>query len=496
MICPKCGRNNEGNICPYCDELEILDNTDEYLRRREEFDAPAFEEVEEEGVEENKESPLFAVFKRRWHVFAVIAGAAIVAAITLTHLPRSFNGHLSFVSQGQIKGVEKGQAKDMADTSEVIFSCDGTSYFQTGIPDELKGNKSLQLGSSVADNTGTHFAHTAYNGDTGENVIYLWDRDGSAKEAVSSSADLELRYISEAGDVVYTGTDVLNDQWYNGETDLNICSRNSEGSKTVCKSVKSFLIYPAKDRIIYMDKSGVLQSCSIKNPEDRKKMSDSVTVLLGELSGENNRFDKNAGILNTKEYADLICFRRSGEWIISDAQGNSIVAPGDVGGEKAGFIYDDQNRIVYMSDGGILSKAFIGDNGLKSFQNMGDLSGEGTIIWDDYKGMLLYPDNEGRLMYEGASGSGESAQGIEPKTLLKVENDGGYMYVSGEDIYYGHEFGRTPEKLINNDKDRAPNRAAADGDDLYYLQDGHLYRINKAGGTPEDMGECENLIVS
>ena len=85
MICPKCGRNIEGNSCPYCDELEIYDRTQEYMERR----ARYVKELQEEESEKEGTGPFVRKKKkirkgafsfRRLIVPLVVAGGGIAAA--------------------------------------------------------------------------------------------------------------------------------------------------------------------------------------------------------------------------------------------------------------------------------------------------------------------------------------------------------------------------------------------------------------------------------
>lgn len=492
MICPKCGRNNEGNICPYCDELEIFDRTDDYLKRREEFETPQ----NEPEKETESDSPLFSFFKRRWPVLAVIAGAGIAAAVTFTHLPRSFHGSLSYISQGRLINIEKGHAGGAKDTAQLIFSSDGKKYFDKNLPSVLIDNKDLQLRASAADNTGTYFAHTAYNASTGENVLYMWDKNGHVKELYSNSANVDIRYVSPSGRVVFTCTDVLNDQWYTGETGVFICGITQEVVKTLSKSVESFLIYPASDRIICLDKDEVLSSVSIENPENKKIIAREVKGLLGEKSGENDSFHKESGVLNGEAGADLICYRCRSEWIIGSFTGETIVNTGESGGEKAAFAYDRDNKLVYMTDAGVVSKAIVADNGLKPFEALGETVADDDFLWDDHLGVLLFANREGELMSAGTSGTVKLMDGLEQGTLVNVENDGGYMCISGQDICYGKDFGSTAFRLADTGSKTGLTGAAADGDSVFYILKGNLFRVDKKGGEPEDLGVCEKLTVS
>jgi len=494
MICPKCGRNIEGTLCPYCDEPQIDDNTDEYLKRKSAYE----ESLKDTEPEPEERQTGGRKFKRRYAVITLAAiGAALAVALVSTHLPRSFDGRLYTESGGKVFSITDG---GLSETTGRMFSSEGKSvYAEVREPEGISAVPASGLKGYAASSNGEYFALTQLedNGTDDNYSLYIWNKNGDFVKALSQKDVITVRDVTNSGEVIYTTSPVLNDQWYTGDDVLHIYKVTGASggsltgeSKKIGDSVQSFFIYENVKALVCLDKSGQLYTCPGYDPEKRVLISDGVTKVLPENGDEDNYFSSAAASVNTSKSADLIAYLRDGIWSLTDTGGRIGLTLG-AAGENTEFIYDDSNRVLYKAEGAGLSRCILSDSGLTDWEAIGTV-GE-NLLWDAHKSTLIFETSEGGLARAETGNVTEIAREDAGVSLYRIFNGEGYVYRSDDGIFVTHDIKGVPVRLSGEISGEIRMCAQIKGMLYIYAGDG-LYTVDRDGRVTES-GSCEGLYV-
>lgn len=496
MICPKCGRNIEGNICPYCDEPQIDDNTEEYLRRKNAYE----ESLAREDEPEEEAKPPARRFKRK-HGIAILAviGAALAVALFTTHLPKVYHGRLFTEKEGVVYEIS-GNGEPVPKEGR-IYSSEGKSvYAEVREPEELSLARGAQLKGYSASKNGEHFALATLEGTDGEESygLYLWNRNGTEAKALSTKDVVSVKDVTDSGEVIYTTSPVLNDQWYMGDSSLNVtfqANRDSGGEiagerTRLSDKLRSFFVYEQARSIICLDESGQLNSFPGYKPEDRRDISAGVSVVLAEKPDQDNYFSRDTTGVNAASSADLIAYLSEGIWRMTDTQGRVTLTLG-AAGEDAEFIYDNSDRVVYKKEGAQLSRSIVTEAGLRGWELIGEAAG--SMVWDADKNTLIYEDADGALRRVRSSENTLIAENVKAGSLKKIQNGGGYLFEGADGLYISRDFRGAPARLSGEIAGEIENIAEYKGA-VYVHAGGRLYAIDK-GNNVRDMDACDGLHV-
>ena len=494
MICPKCGRNIEGTLCPYCDEPQIDDNTDEYLKRKSAYE----ESLKDTEPEPEERQAGGRKFKRRYAVITLAAiGAALAVALVTTHLPRSFNGKLYTESGGKVFSITDG---GLSETTGRMFSSEGKSvYAEVREPEGISAVPASGLKGYAASSNGEYFALTQLedNGTDDNYSLYIWNKNGDFVKALSQKDVITVRDVTNSGEVIYTTSPVLNDQWYTGDDVLHIYKVTGASggsltgeSKKIGDSVQSFFIYENVKALVCLDKSGQLYTCPGYDPEKRVLISDGVTKVLPENGDEDNYFSSSAATVNTSKSADLIGYLRDGIWSLTDTEGRIGLTLG-AAGENAEFIYDDSDRVLYKAEGAGLSRCILSDSGLTDWETIGS-AGDG-IVWDAYKSTLIFKTAGGGLSRAGSRDVAQIAEDGAGVSLYRIFNGEGYVYRSDDGIFVTYDIKAVPVRLSGEISGEIRLCAQFKGT-LYVYAGDNLYAVDRDGQVRE-AGSCEGLYV-
>lgn len=495
MICPKCGRNNEGNYCPYCDELQIDDNTDEYNKRRKAYEH-SLQRDEDPTEEETVPKSRFKV-KHAIIILSVIAAALIVALLT-THLPKVYSGKVYAESGGAVN--ELSGEGGLSPLPGRIYSYGGKDiYANVTVPDGVSSEAGSGLKGYSASSKGEYFALVAYEENNTEEPysLYVWDKNGSYSKVLSQKNAIEVKDVTDRGEVIYTSSSVLNDQWYMGDTSLHICKvKGSSGGALDCMTEKvsdridRFFIYENIRCLVCLDKDGVLFSCPGFNGADRKVVAEGVSRVLGETGDEDNYFSEAAPTVNAYTNADLLAFYKDGIWEMYDTEGRIGLTLG-AAGENASFVYDDNDRVLFKAEDQGLSRCVVTESGLKPWEKLSDTVG--NMVWIPEKSTLVYETGEGNVKRAGSNEDITVFEGAEKNSLMRVQNSGGYLFRAADGVYTVRDVKEQPV-LLKGDIQGDIHRCAEYKGAVYIYAGDKLYSADKAGDVAE-CGNCEGLYI-
>ena len=514
MICPKCGRDIEGNSCPYCDELEIHDRTQEYLARRARYIEENKDNNEtEDGVSKSRLSSLKKDTNKgiNWKKIAIPVGVTACLALTAILILRNIdftkrkphNQRLYYTSSGNVQRIDKKGSSLVAKSEELVYSANRNSFFTLSIPRDLSSNSKLKLDSFMADVKGSIYAGTGYDSTEGveKYVLYVWDNSGNYAKIADSKNIISLKFISEKKDILYTTTDVVNSAGGLGKIGLNlyklegISNKKAEGKNTLLSNdISDSSVYEAINKLIYLNTDGNLYVSDFSTPETRQNIAGSVSRFETENPLSDNEFLKNENIINSSASADYICYMDGSGWKLFNLNNSSDIPLGSGNDTSANFIYDDKHNMVYkISGNGISIAKNVLNNQDKSinYESLEKNFNQNNYIWFDDDYSLIYTNKSGELKEYTNKGGKTIASNVEDGNLLRVQNSNGYIFKLGSGLEFAKNAKAKPKSLISDIGKVA--EAGLYDNHLYMVISGELKELSTRGGSLSDIGKCEEF---
>ena len=504
MICPKCGRSTPGNICPYCDGPQIEDNTDEYIKRKKEYedfverrqDEP--DEISVEDVREDSEKKNFNYAKVIIPV--AIAGAAAIAAVVIFNSVKNYrvapvyDSNVYYANAGKYYEVNAFDAKEVGDAKAVLFNADKSKFYVLGEADGINFNENIRVDQSMSDDNGKFFVFSVYDSSVDKDNYKLFFKaaDEPLKEVVSSDTMMGIRYVSDSGRVFFTKTDVITEELGTGKTSLCSCDATGENVTEIEDDIADTYFYLEKDILITRDKSDNLYGYSVTDPSKRTKIADGADEIFAEEKECNNFFASSVSGVNVSDTADRFCYSKNNRLYMHDLNNNSDIDVGSVKGSPVSVYYDDINRLVYIADASGISSAIVDGGKIHDRMMIEKDFSVGSIIWNDYEKTALYLTSDGRLRKISSRESSDVSESNGITSLSSVGNDSGYSYVKNKELFYGSSFNKAALFIGNVTTDNI-SEVLKSGEYIYRIQGRSLVAVSEDGTQTKDIGGCEAL---
>ncbi len=418
-ICPKCGREYEGDSCPYCEKPKILVNQEAYEKRR-----AAYERSQDSLNKKNnrrrgrngrrtKKKPaasktlralnaaldflyekiqdflyVLGKFGRRFRKQILTAAAVCLLLLICVSAGRGIwtytHTHLWVYADGTTSQVESDSLKDVSDGRTTFWSDSGKAYF-SALPGDMAG-ETLKV-SAVSEN-GRYFAAVFYTG--GRNVICRWksgNPDGYEKLA-TEDVDVELAGIADDGACFYLLNPSSEENWaYSGSGATAYFARASGGSVRVDINVTQFHGTPEDGSAVYI-RDGVLYKFS---SDSRGAIS---TTEIAERASDLQVPDPGKTGVYTQAGGTVL---RSGSSYIYRSDGTYYISDGRTT-EK---IWDSTQSLTFFMKGDTAvyaagtSGIFTEDNGV--LVQAADTRADSAYVWIADKKKLLFTDEQGEI---------------------------------------------------------------------------------------------------
>ena len=497
MICPRCGRSTPGNVCPYCDGPQIDDHTDDYKRRKMEYENLS-DSDDSDNEADDAGSPK-AGFAKIIIPLAIAAAAAVAAMIIISTVRNYrpapvYDDDVFYASEGRYYRANGADSLEVGDAKTVFFNGDGSRFFISRAVEDFLSDGNYMIDRTMSDNEGRIFACSLHDSSSDNNNyrLFVWEKDHEPREIISSDAVIGIRYISDSGRIFFTKTDILTEELGTGSTSLWCCDYDTDKAERLEINIDSVSFYLKNDTIIIRKDEDELYTRRITDPSERNRIADGVSELLLEEKGCNNCFRINDSIINSADDADRLCYRKDSRLYMYELPSENTFDIGSARGSDIAVCYDDINRLVYIAEGQNISCG-ISDGGSLKDRNIIDSDCKGTgILWNDYRKTLLYLSSDGmlkRITDRQSTGVSED-KGI--SNLIAVENDGGYAMVKDNTFYYGSAFDREASPISEISFGTITKALKASGY-IYRMEGQTCVAATDDGTYTKDMGKCERL---
>lgn len=501
MICPKCGRNTPGNVCPYCEGPQIQDNTDDYNRRRKAFeDLTGEREYASESMQDDAEKEEKKPGYRKIIIPITIAAAAGVAAIVAVNAVRNYrpapeyNSDVFYASNGKFYRMSGADPVELGEEKNIFFNGDGSRFYRSDAIEELVSSKGYLTDTTMSDDTGNIYACSLYdpNVDTDNYKLFIWKKDGEPVEKLSSGGMIGIKYISDSGRIFYTKTDVITEELGTGSTSLWCFDFETDKAEKLEENIDSVYFYTKTDSVIIRNKDDVLCKRGLTDIAGRTKITEGVSELLPEDGMCNNFFKASDGFVNSSDTADRLCFVKSGRMYMYELTTGESVNTGSAKGSDIRACFDDINKVFYTADSSGISCCITDAGKAKDVRSLDKTGAPGSFIWNDYKKCGLYLTSGGELKRVSDRKIFDMSEGNEISKLTHVQNDGGYAYVKDKAFRYASSFDKNTLSMGEVTYGKL-YEAVRGGEYIYRLEGKNVIAVSEDGSYTKDMGACERL---
>ena len=521
MLCLKCGQEYEGKQCQRCEGPEILVNTSDYMARRKAYEERMKALSEGKDTNNKPVNRLSEVKKannkkannkkadnrkadnkkaddkrtdtkragrkntnkkliKRIVLFAV-ALCIVFLLSGIYKLSKRKNYVLYMSYNGKIYDVAGMESSMVCDIDKAVFAMDECTFYTPHFPDEITASDML---SSYASDKGSFFATVVYNKEKSMFSLYVWNE----KECIlvkESTLLPEIKYLTDDGLVIFTNSDVINDEGTIASTSLEVSKlvndkKESERVKLIklCGEVKKCFVYSHINKVIALDNLG---SITVYDYEKDKSyvVTDEASGIIGMIEGE----------------ADGFIYSSNGNYYyynISDMEGYRIAKTNNNSSE---FIMDSKNKVIYQIVNREIYSLDVEKKSVGEPVRIDTISKEGNYIFISASGLLVYINSENDLCCLKNKEREIIENQVSDGSLNKVLNKSKALtFIKDNTQYYMENVSAKKIKLISsNDLNNTENTIFYKNRIYFYYSEYILYSNNLKGSELNKIGKVNRL---
>lgn len=460
-ICPKCGREYEGDSCPYCEKPAIFDNSGEYEQRR-----AAYEKAQQRGAgrrqarrqdakraaqrkaaagkrrTRNADARLIkvraitgrlvrtlltilgvlAAFFKRQKKRIIAAAAAFVLLLLCVSIGSQVyaEGHTYLYSyaDGVTSRLEKEALTEISGGQVSVWNEAGKVFF-TDLPADFE---SAPLQSSVASQNGKYFAAVYYMGGKMVVIRFAAGQPDAYEQLAAEPGAVELAGLDDSGTLFFLTTGSTADNWQYSESGYTAYFASSGASPVrIGVELTDFHADPTSSRALYL-KDGKLHSFA----------------QAGKGAVRDDILDENASDLQVEsvESSGVYTNASGASW---NSRSDFIYKSGSTyytgNGQKRTQIWDSDQSMLFVSRKG---KPVLGISSSGIWQKQSGmvirtagLSADSTYVWNEEKGTLFFVNEVGEIcLIKGNKMNVLTGDFASPK-LSQVEGSDDVAFSSG-----------------------------------------------------------------
>ncbi len=412
-ICPKCGREYEGDSCPYCEKPKVLVNREAYEKRRAAYERRQGTRRSSVTGKRRKSRPaasktlrslnaalaflydkaqdiLYYLGKLARRFRKVIIAAVAVFLLLLICISagsgmwRYMHTHLWVYADGTTSQVDGGKLSDVSEGRTTFWSDYGKAYF-SDIPSDLAG---AVVKSLAVSKNGKYFAAVVYTG--GRNVVCRW-KSGNPEgyeRIASEEQDVEFAGLGDSGALFFLVNPSSQTNWaYSGSGATAFFARSGGSSVRVDVDVSQFHGTPESGSAVYI-RDGVLYqfSSDSRGTIHTQEIAQGASDLQVPETGKDGVYTQAGGAV--LESGAAYIYRKEGTYYLADGSrteklwecGQSLTF--FMRGRTPAYAVDGSG--VFMQENGVLVRAAGG-------------AADSTYVWLAGSGKLLFTDEHGEV---------------------------------------------------------------------------------------------------
>lgn len=519
MICPNCGWEHMGKKCPYCDGYYMRIDTKKEREHKDHYelcftehsDRKRHEEDEDEikrekygkGMSYGKSvSTKFHKVKKDFLKKAVlcfdISAAAVISVVIIVDRVHEMNDHdLYIYRDAGIYKYDKGDFKEEQSTGDTVFNINKNLFTETDGTYVSDG----EVMQKVSSDNGNYIAVVSSTGDEINGSVYkvtalYGENKTESKTLTESDKMIEIRDVTDSGDVIFTETDVQDEGLKTGDTSLYLYDKyedDSDGNVSMIEpSVSKTYVYGEQNKIIVLNNSKELYTYDYSS-SDKTLIAKDVASVNVESNEEDGELIYSQYLVNNNKYADKFIYKDGSGVHLYDTSSNTDTFVAQLEDSVKSYIYDSKNHAIYAVANSGLKRAYY-DAALKSFEDIDSLDSSGDYLWDDKKDTLIYVNDNNELKAIKGSETKILASGVDNGTLLNVQNDSGFVYKIGSGLYYSGNSNKSGEKVA--DVSEYLTKICKKDGNLIYIDKKKIYSIDVMDKTSETKGTADDFWIA
>ena len=412
-ICPKCGREYEGDSCPYCEKPKVLVNQEAYEKRR-----AAYEKAQQRGGRKRrtgkKKKPSHRItsaspflrglnafldflyerlqdlfyylrkFRKKIFTAAAVCLLLLICVFAVRNIWTYQHTHLWVYADDVTSEADKDTLAEVSDGKVTFWTDTGKAYF-SDLPDDLADGTVKETAVSPK---GRYFAAAVYL--SGKTQVCRWksgDPNGYQRLATESS-EVNLCGISDTGALFYLLNSSSENNWaYSGSGETAYFARSGESAVRININVSQFHGTPSDSSALYI-KDGDLHkftSTADGGINDKVLVSGASDLQVPDLNHEGVYTKTDSAVLRS---GDSYIYRADGTYYLAD--GRKIQKIWDSTASLTFFMKDDTAVYAYDSTG-----IWTQENGVlvKTTSSAPD----STYVWLAGSKKLLFVNDQGEI---------------------------------------------------------------------------------------------------
>lgn len=489
MLCPKCGREYEGNRCLRCEGPEIIVNNADYLRRKQAYEQKqagksesAFLHNEAEGKNTGEDyTPQYALKKikeynnklkekksaqkssvrnnseqkksaqkssvrnnseqnndvriekkkrlcgkKRW-LIPVLLLLVILAVVGIYKLAVRKNYVLYTSYNSKIYNASGLESSLVCEQSSAVYAIDGKNFYVKELERDIAGT----LVESMASDDGHAYSAVSYDEAESAYSLYVWKGE-KCKKVATDSMKKELIYTAQDGTVIYRSTDVIDKLLNTGKTALYIyklADNKKEANELTLLSedIISVNVYSGVKKIVYLTADRELYVTEYSQEITKKCIQTEVDSVYA--AKENSRYSYNAPSVCMTSDETAFAYSQQGKVYYHDLSSRKNEDLYVTTVNASGFeLFYEKNQAFYIINN---KKLYNGSD----YTELATLTARQDALY--LKGNLLFVDDEKRLMVVHDGNAKTIAENVQPGSLIKVDNKSeAIAYIADNSLIY------------------------------------------------------------
>lgn len=537
MKCPICGKEYEGDKCPDCSGLEITVNESDYLKRKMEYEekqtkkksasSANTQKVEkkktiiipkdaDKRIDDIRDKSLKAVYKKaedistrvksrnfdkiKQHKWYFIIPLAVIVVLCIgigmfIGLNSKKNYDMYINSDGKIYNVKENDNEYICDADSAVFASDNETFFIRECNDGIDKSKLVQ---TMISQNGKYNCAVTYDDDSKMYTLYLV----CDNNIVTVSQNLKTKSIinvTDDGKVIYTDTDVLNDEGAVGGIELYIYNAGNDIQNGKLSCIEDNLLsvndYAKRHLLICYNKDLSLYTYDYEATDGKKGIADDVSCVCAMSEKNNNVFTGKAADINNSDNADAVVYASEGRYLYHNFEqkkdeNDIVIAPAVTAGEE--FIIK-KNKFVYAISSGSISYAVIKDGKVGDFSVIDDIGQLTDYVYSDKTSGIIMVNSSGQLVSISDGNKKNITDGVADGSLSLVKNsDIGITYIKSNIQYYRASASSDEYAMKDNISQNYTGETYLYKNKLYfYTGDNQMYECTIKGENLRNIGSVE-----
>lgn len=523
MLCVKCGEEYEGASCPRCEGPQILVNNDDYLRRKKAYEekqaakgsassdngdiAEGKEKTDSKKVQKKVKLPVIDVRslarKCARPMALLLIGIIVVVAIVAVLSGGEQKAYVRF--EGNVYALKGESMEQVCSDDNAFFTADSSRFYRMAIPDEHNNKHVIEKQASPA---GKCFVAVMYDENSKKYCVTLM-KDEETRIITENEMRLDVVYVSDEGNVVYTALDMVNDEGYSGQYELFVYEPNNkkkplEGGrvKQLTEKLSYVNVFVAAEMLLFVDKDNVLSAYNYNEEGKVYYIAENVAGVYVPDNDALGKYVSHTGYVCMSESATGVIYKEGNKCYYAELKQNSdertFIGSINVGVTTIVYknneymYYVDGDRLIVTVVNRVLNEFANGYSTVLDTKELAVLSGSSDVIWIADCSTLVYVNANNELCKAQKDNITNIATDVLPNTVVRVDGTKqGIVYAKSDGWSYVSNMQAKAVKLELASDTYIKNVVSYNGKLHILLTDNKLYTCTVKGGKLKEIGSAE-----